>query len=133
MKLPFANEAEAPRAKIVLYLLNPEHRSGKGKARFFASHGFAVEDWQKLAAAVLAVPGVAVNYSITERIIWHRVREAMRRQRSVFERLNQTPVNLTLLRPAILRKNSWIFTPGLTRRVFDWLAPRLEAGRKNNE
>ncbi len=170
MKRPFANEAEVPRAKIVLYLLNPEHRSGKGKARFFASHGFAVEDWQKLAAAVLAVPGVAVNYSITERIIWHRVREAMRRQRSVFERLNQTPVNLTLLRPAILRKNillieaihdlrapkedierlwqawaqpdiwrlphghhSWIFTPGLTRRVFDWLAPRLEAGRKNNE
>ncbi len=52
MKLPFANEAEVPRAKIVLYLLNPEHRSGKGKARFFASHGFAVEDWQKLAAAL---------------------------------------------------------------------------------
>ena len=124
----------------------------------------------RLAAAVLAVPGVAVNYSITERIIWRRVREAMRRQRSVFERFNQTPVNLTLLQPAILRKNillieaihdlrapkedierlwqawaqpeiwrlphghhSWIFTPGLTRRVFDWLSPRLEAGRKNNE
>ena len=52
MKLPLADEAEVPRAKIVLYLLNPEHRSGKGKARFFASHGFAVEDWQKLADAV---------------------------------------------------------------------------------
>ena len=52
MKLPFASEAEVPRAKIVLYLLNPEHRAGKGKARFFASHGFAVEDWQKLADAL---------------------------------------------------------------------------------
>jgi pimeloyl-ACP methyl ester carboxylesterase len=27
---------------------------------------------------------------------------------------------------------SWIFVPGLTDRVLDWLAPRLEAGRKNN-
>jgi uncharacterized protein DUF6883 len=52
MKLPLANEAEVPRAKIVLYLLNPEHRAGKGKARFFASHGFGVEDWQKLADAL---------------------------------------------------------------------------------
>jgi hypothetical protein len=52
MKLPLADEAEVPRAKIVLYLLNPEHRAGKGKARFFASRGFAVEDWQKLAEAL---------------------------------------------------------------------------------
>jgi hypothetical protein len=52
MKLPLAEEAEVPRAKIVLYLLNPEHRSGKSKARFFTSKGFAVEDWQKLAAAL---------------------------------------------------------------------------------
>jgi hypothetical protein len=51
MKLPFADEAEVPRAKIVRYLLNPEHRAGKGKARCFASHGFTVEDWQKLAGA----------------------------------------------------------------------------------
>lgn len=49
MKLPFANEAEVPLAKIVLYLLNPEHRAGKTKARFFSSHGFAREGWQKLA------------------------------------------------------------------------------------
>jgi hypothetical protein len=52
MKLPLADEAEVPRDKMVLYLLNPEHRAGKGKARFFASHGFAVEDWQKLADAL---------------------------------------------------------------------------------
>jgi hypothetical protein len=52
MKLPFIGDAEVPRAKIVLYLLNPEHRVGKGKARFFVSHGFTVEDWQKLADAL---------------------------------------------------------------------------------
>ena len=27
---------------------------------------------------------------------------------------------------------SWMFAPGLTGRVLRWLAPRLEAGRKNN-
>jgi hypothetical protein len=52
MKLPLAIEAEVPRAKIVSYLLNPDHRAGKGKARFFASHGFAVEHWEQLADAL---------------------------------------------------------------------------------
>lgn len=52
MKLPLVDEAEVPRAKIVLYLLNPEHRAGKGKARFFASHGFTLDDWQNLADAL---------------------------------------------------------------------------------
>jgi hypothetical protein len=27
---------------------------------------------------------------------------------------------------------SWMFAPGLTGRVLDWLAPRLEAGPKVN-
>jgi hypothetical protein len=27
---------------------------------------------------------------------------------------------------------SWMFAPGITNRVLDWLVPRLEAGRKNN-
>ena len=49
MKLPLVDEAEVPRAKIVLYLLNPNHRSGKSKARFFAGHGYAIERWQELA------------------------------------------------------------------------------------
>ncbi len=52
MKLPTANEADVPRAKIVLYLLNPDHRSGKGKAIFFSSQGFTVERWQELADAL---------------------------------------------------------------------------------
>lgn len=52
MKLPLADEAEVPRAKIVLYLLNPDHRAGKSKARFFASHGFKADDWETLAQAL---------------------------------------------------------------------------------
>ena len=39
-------------AKIVRYLLNPNHRAGKSKARFFLSHGFTVEQWTKLAEAL---------------------------------------------------------------------------------
>jgi hypothetical protein len=54
MKLPLVNEAVVPRAKIVLYLLNPNHRSGKSKARFFAGHGYAIERWQELAGALRA-------------------------------------------------------------------------------
>jgi len=52
MKLPLVSEAEVPRAKIVLYLLAPNHRSGKSKARFFAGHGYATERWQELAEAL---------------------------------------------------------------------------------
>jgi hypothetical protein len=52
MKLPLADEAEVPKAKIVLYLLNPEHRRGKGKARFFTSRGFSPENWRAMAAAL---------------------------------------------------------------------------------
>src|SRR5205814_2167136 len=36
MKLPLVDEAEVARAKIVLYLLDLNHRAGKRKARFFA-------------------------------------------------------------------------------------------------
>src|SRR5690348_13691884 len=52
MQLPFVTEAEVPKAKIVFYLLNPNHRSGKSKARFFLGHGFAPERWEKLAEAL---------------------------------------------------------------------------------
>ena len=52
MKVPFVDEAEVPRAKIVLYLLNPEHRAGRSKARFFAGHGYAAERWEEMAEAL---------------------------------------------------------------------------------
>jgi hypothetical protein len=52
MRLPVAEEAEVPMAKVVRYLLNPSHRSGKSKARFFLGHGFTADHWQRLAAAL---------------------------------------------------------------------------------
>jgi hypothetical protein len=52
MKLAAIDEAEIPRAKIVLYLLNPNHHAGKSKARFFSRHGFTANGWQQLADAL---------------------------------------------------------------------------------
>ena len=52
MQLPSATEAEVPKAKIVLYLLNPNHRSGKSKAHFFFAHGFTTGRWEKLTDAL---------------------------------------------------------------------------------
>ena len=52
IRLQSAEEADVPMAKIVRYLLNPSHRSGKSKARFFLSHGFTADQWQRLAAAL---------------------------------------------------------------------------------
>jgi hypothetical protein len=52
MKLPFASEAEVPKAKIVLYLLNLNHSRGKGKARFFLAHGFNSEKWETFVTAL---------------------------------------------------------------------------------
>ena len=78
----------------------------------------------RLAAAVLAVPGVGVNYSITERIVWPRVREAMRRQRSTLERFNLTPVNLTRLQPVISKRNIL-----LIEAIHDLFAPKEDIER----
>ena len=36
----------------MLYLLDPNHRSGKSKARFFSGHGYAIERLQELAEAL---------------------------------------------------------------------------------
>ncbi len=53
MKLPNAQLAFAEREKIVDYLLNPMHRYGASKARFFARFGFQAQEWERLAAALL--------------------------------------------------------------------------------
>ncbi len=53
MKLPSAAKAIVERDKILVYLLNPEHRIGAGKARFFTSFGFSAEKWEQLAKALL--------------------------------------------------------------------------------
>ncbi len=52
MKLPNAHVAIVEQAKIVGYLLNPGHRYGASKARFFTNFGFRLDDWETLARAL---------------------------------------------------------------------------------
>ena len=52
MRLPNANKAVIERAKIADYLLNPAHRYGASKARFFTAFGFRIEKWERLAEAL---------------------------------------------------------------------------------
>ena len=53
MKLPDADGAIVEREKIVDYLLNPTHRYGATKARFFSAFGFRADKWETLAEALL--------------------------------------------------------------------------------
>ena|SRR5580698_2054616 len=52
MKLPGVDKLIVEREKIQNYLLDPEHRFGGSKARFFNRFGFTLEHWQQLAAAL---------------------------------------------------------------------------------
>ncbi len=52
MKLPNADKAIVDREKITEYLLNPAHRFGASKARFFAHFGFHLAAWEQLAQAL---------------------------------------------------------------------------------
>src|SRR2546423_279617 len=52
MKLPNAHLAVVENEKITGYLLNPTHRYGAGKARFFSAFGFNRRRWELLAAAL---------------------------------------------------------------------------------
>lgn len=52
MRLPNAELAVVEREKITEYLLDPQHRYGASKARFFARFGFALEAWDVLASAL---------------------------------------------------------------------------------
>jgi hypothetical protein len=54
MKLPSFESVVVEREKVVEYLLNPAHRYGASKARFFAEFGFSLERWEMLAAALRA-------------------------------------------------------------------------------
>jgi len=52
MKLPNPDKLLVERGKIADYLLNPAHRYGASKARFFAHFGFRMEAWEQLAQAL---------------------------------------------------------------------------------
>jgi hypothetical protein len=52
MKLPNLDQLIIERDKVFDYLLNPAHRSGASKARFFGEFGFQRENWTILADAL---------------------------------------------------------------------------------
>ena len=52
MKLPNSDKLVVEREKVADYLLNPAHRFGASKARFFTHFGFRVEAWEQLAQAL---------------------------------------------------------------------------------
>ncbi len=52
MRLPNAERAIVPPAKIVSYLLSPTHRAGKSKAAFFSAFGFSANDWPIMQTAL---------------------------------------------------------------------------------
>jgi hypothetical protein len=52
MRLPNARLAVVEQAKICDYLLNPTHRFGASKARFFTRLGFSLDAWEVLAVAL---------------------------------------------------------------------------------
>lgn len=52
VKLPKADKLVVEREKIVDYLLNPTHRFGGSKARFFDRFGFEPRHWQRLGEAL---------------------------------------------------------------------------------
>jgi pimeloyl-ACP methyl ester carboxylesterase len=59
----------------------------------------------RLAAAVLAAPGVRLTLSYAEQIAWPRLRKVMMGQCAAYEALNQTSLNLTMAQPVIPREN----------------------------
>ena len=54
MNLPNAINAYAEQRKIIDYLLAFDHPEGGGKADFFTRFGFMADEWQVLAAALIA-------------------------------------------------------------------------------
>lgn len=52
MKLPNPDNLLVEPEKITDYLLNPAHRYGASKARFFAGFGFRLQAWEVLAEAL---------------------------------------------------------------------------------
>ncbi len=53
MRMPNAELAVVPEAKILRYLLDDQHPKGRTKATFFLSLGFTHEDWKSLVDALL--------------------------------------------------------------------------------
>lgn len=55
MKLPNREHAEIQPAKIRDYLLSSSHPKGRPKSKVFLSLGYTAENWEQLAADLLAL------------------------------------------------------------------------------
>jgi len=58
----------------------------------------------RLAAVVLAVPGLQLGSPLGEHVIWPRLRADVQRQRVAYEVLNQTRMNPITTRPVIAKE-----------------------------
>ena len=67
--------------------------------------GLTVCHEKRLAAVVMAAPGVRSNRLFADQIIWRRVRETVQRLCVEDEKLDTTPLNLAMIRPAIPKEN----------------------------
>lgn len=67
--------------------------------------GLTVCHDRRLAAVVMAAPGVRSNRSFAEQIIWRRVRETVQRLCVEDEKLDMTSLNLAMIQPAIPKEN----------------------------
>ena len=76
VKLPNAHLVVVESEKIASYLLNPGHRFGASKARFFVRFGFRIDKWQVLAEA-LQEHGAAMNSAISSRPVLERAMRLM--------------------------------------------------------
>lgn len=69
MRLPNAHLVIVEREKITEYLLNPSHRYGASKARFFLEFGFQIDDWEVFAEA-LREQGQVHEVSLVRQTRW---------------------------------------------------------------
>ncbi len=79
VKLPNADNALIQREKIADYLLNAAHPDNNGKADFFESFGFGVDDWKTLAEAFrqAAVAGEVIQHLETSHGVKYVLHAAM--------------------------------------------------------
>lgn len=79
MKLPNANKVLIPREKIADYLLSAAHPDNNGKAEFFQSFGFRLEDWETLATTFrrAALDGEVIQHLETSHGVKYVLHAAM--------------------------------------------------------
>lgn len=51
-KLPQSQHLQVPEQKVIGYLLNPEHKDGASKSKFFRKRGFTPDQWAVFAKAL---------------------------------------------------------------------------------